>query len=108
MKTYIADTNIFLRFFLKDNIAQAEKSKRYIAQAQSGKIKIIILPEVLFEIEYVLRKVYGLDRSAIVYYMYHIAGNDVYEVHEQKLWITALSLYKKRSVDLNDIGILRN
>jgi predicted nucleic-acid-binding protein len=65
MKQYIVDTNIVLRLILNDHPHVSKKAAFHFEQAKEGSIKLLILPEVFFEIEYVLRKLYKAERQII-------------------------------------------
>ena len=50
MKKYFLDTNVILRFLLKDNEKYFNLSKNHFEKAKKGEIELNLLPEVLFEI----------------------------------------------------------
>ncbi len=103
MKTYLADSNLFLRFLLKDNLKHYNKAKKYISQAKEGKIKIVLIPSVLFEINYVLAKVYSLRREEIANMLSSIVHSPTLEVENRYTLISALKKYKESNIDLVDI-----
>ena len=57
MAKYIVDTNVFLRFLLKDNEEYFKKARRYFLQAKKHQITLILLPVVVLEINDVLKEV---------------------------------------------------
>ena len=63
MPTHLFDTNSFLRFILADIPEQANRIEKLLNQAREGKIKVITLIQVLFEIEYTLDKMYKFSKS---------------------------------------------
>ena len=65
MDVYFLDTNILLRFFIQDNQTQFNKAKSYFSQARQRKIKLVLIPQIIIEFEYVLRKVYEQPKSFI-------------------------------------------
>ena len=103
MKIYFADTNIFIRFLLRDNPQQASQAKKYFSLAKEGKIQIIILSEILFEIDYILRKVYGLSRLETTQKLSDLVGSYYFDVKDRSIFIKALELYPKTNFDLVDI-----
>ena len=62
MITYLVDTNVFLRFVLKDNPLQYKKAEAYFHDAKNGDVRLVFLPDVIEEIVYVLQKVYKIER----------------------------------------------
>lgn len=100
---YFADTNVFLRFLLKDNPQLSKKAKYYFTQAKSGTIKIIVLSEILLEIEYVLRKVYRQSRQSISKKLASLIKSPYFEIEEKNLWISIIEYYQKKNLDLVDL-----
>jgi len=103
MKSYFADTNFYLRFILKDNQNQAKESKEFLAKAKEGKIKIIFLPEVIFEMEFVLRSVYSLSQKDIVRYLLPLIKTDYLEIEEREIWLLAFKIFQETNLSLFDI-----
>lgn len=103
MKVYFADTNIFLRFLLKDNPKLSKKAKYYFTLAKSGNIKIKVLSEILLEIEYVLRKVYQESRQDISKKLSSLVKSTYFEITDKNLWIDIIESYSKTNLDLVDI-----
>lgn len=103
MRFYFADTNVFLRFLLQDNPKQYDQAKNYFLQAKAGKIKIFIIPEIILEIDYVLKKVYILPRIEVSSKLLHLVSTPYFEVKDRDLWIKSLEIYIATSFDLVDI-----
>lgn len=103
MKSYFADTNFYLRFILKDNKNQTKKTKGFLAIAKKGKIKIIFLPEVILEMEFVLRSVYSLSRKEIVRYLFPLIKTDYLEIQEREIWLLAFKIFQETNLSLFDI-----
>lgn len=102
MTTYYLDTNVLLRFLLKDNLAQAEKAKNYFEKALTGKLRLVVLTEILLEVEYVLRKVYRHSRSALVEDLMTIVDNPSLDIRNRHILRSSLDLYKEFSIDIVD------
>lgn len=103
MKTYFADTNVFLRFLLKDHTQLSKKAADYFTQAKLGRIKIVVLSEVLLEIEYVLRKVYGQSRKEISKKLISLIKSPYFEIADKSTWISVIEYYQENNLDLTDI-----
>lgn len=58
MKKIIIDTNIWLRFFLKDDKMQFEKVRELISDVEAGKFRTYTSSIVILEIVYVLKNLY--------------------------------------------------
>jgi len=63
------DTNIIVRYLLRDHPAQAEKARRLI-----GREPVFIPRTVMLEAEWVLRAVYGLSADEIIPSLRALAG----------------------------------
>lgn len=103
MTKYIVDTNVFLRFLLKDNKKYFNQAQKYFAQAKEGKITLILLPQVLFEIDYVLRGVYSLSKKETVDILSTLVKSPALEIKNRKVLIEVVEKYKKINIDLFDI-----
>lgn len=55
------DSNVLIRFFTKDDLAKAKKVKDLLQRESKISIADVVFPEI----DYVLRKVYGLQRSDV-------------------------------------------
>lgn len=105
MKKYFVDTNFFLRFVLKDNLSQWQIADNYFQEARFEKIKLVFLTEIILEIEYVIRKVYKLNRKIIFKYLSTLLAINSIEITDREVLREALLLYLEKNIDLID-GIL--
>src|ERR1035438_2738886 len=79
------DTNILVRYLVRDDAAQTAKADR-LFQTQP----ILILKTVLLETEWVLRYRYGFDRQAVVASLRALAG--LPDVHLEDATVVAQAL----------------
>lgn len=105
MKTYFADTNLFLRFILQDIQSQAQKVEDYLNQAKAEKIKIIYLVAVIIEMEVILRKVYSQPKDKISEQLLALVQTPYLIVEDREIWMNAFELFKRNNLDLLDIFI---
>lgn len=103
MKTYFVDANVFLRFILKDNETQWDVAVDYFNTAKRGEIRLIFITEVIAEIEYVLRKLYKIDRSQIVSYISSLISMPYILIPDRTILHTVLAIYPTQTLDLVDI-----
>jgi len=106
MTKYIVDANIFLRFLLKDNKKYFNQARKYLTRAKERKITLILFPQVVFEIDYVLKGVYSLSRQESANILSSFVKSPDLEVKERKILIETIEKYKKVNVDLVDIYLL--
>ena len=103
MKVYFADTNIFIRFLIGDNLKQAKQAGDYFALAKAKKIQIVVLSEIILEIDYVFKKVYGLSRLEISQKLSDLVSSPYFDPEDRSIWIRSFDTYRKTSFDLVDI-----
>ena len=60
------DTNVLVRYLVKDNLAQFEKARRLIGRAAASGEPVLVSLLVLLETEWVLRSRYELPKAQIV------------------------------------------
>lgn len=102
MNKYYIDANIILRLLLKDNVSLSMKAFNYFRQAKENEIELILIPEILFEVEYVLRKLYKVSRSDIALYLLDIVKTPYLSVTEKNILIQSIEKYRKITIDLVD------
>jgi predicted nucleic acid-binding protein len=103
MTKYFVDTNVFLRFLLKDNKNYFNKAKKYLTLAKEKKIVLILIPQVLFEIDYVLKGVYSISKKERVAILSNLVKSPALAVENRKLLIEVVEKYEKLNIDLFDI-----
>ena len=103
MKKYFLDTNVILRFLLKDNEVYFSQTKNYFEKAKKGEIELNLIPEVLFEIDYVLRGVYSLSKNEVVDILLKLIKTPYLKISSRGMLIATVDKYKSINVDLFDI-----
>lgn len=105
MTRYILDTNYLLRFLLADNPVQYKTSVKYFELAKNGEISITIPLIVFIETNYVLVRLYRLEKAELVNKLLQIVHTPYVEVENKEILVTAFSMYKTISLSLTDILI---
>lgn len=105
MKRLFVDTNIFIRYFVQDNPEQLDKVNRLLEKAKTKDVILIVLPEVLFEIEFVLRSFYKIEKNKRIDHLASIVESSYIEVPSRQIVINTLSLYKKHAVSIIDCWV---
>ncbi len=104
MENKILDTNILVRLFMQDNQAQYEKALEILNNADTKGYKLYIPVEVVVEFEYVLRKVYSIERSEIAKDLESIVQTSCIEfIDNNKDMKLAIALCPLLNTDLVDI-----
>ena len=99
-KPMIADTNILIRLFVKDDDAQIEQLVRLIEQ---GDTTFYILSLVIIEAYWVLRKVYGFEKEVILQVFEDFVEADGVELEEDSLMQRVLGRFREVKVDFVDV-----
>ncbi len=102
-KKYLVDTNVFLRFLLQDEPKHFQKAKNLFLKAQKKEVVLILIPQVVFKIDYVLRGVYSLSRKKSVQILLQLASSPDLQVEERPLLLATISKYEKINIDLIDL-----
>lgn len=102
MKLFVPDTNIFLRYLLKDVPDQALKAKEYIEAAKKQEIKLYLSQIVIIEIEFALRKLYQFEKQETVNFLGTLVIEPFFDVEDRDVLMEGLSLFNKTNVELVD------
>jgi len=105
VRIFFLDTNILLRITLKDNVLQAQESQRYFEQARQGDCTLVLIPAIVLEFEYVLRKVYRIPPEKRREYLVNLVETPYLEVRDRNLLKQALRLYGHTPFDLVDLFV---
>jgi predicted nucleic-acid-binding protein len=99
-KPMIADTNMLIRLFVKDDDAQIEQLVRLIEQ---GDTTFYILSLVLIEAYWVLRRVYRFEKESILQVFEDFVESDGVELEEDSLMQRVLVRFREVNVDFVDV-----
>ena len=66
MRKYFVDSNVFLRFYSKDDETQRKRARTILLKARKKEIELYCGPPVFFEVAWVLGTTYGLSRDEIL------------------------------------------
>ncbi len=105
MKKLFLDTNIFLRFFLRDNESHYQNVYRLFAKIEEGIFKPYTSSIVFLKLNYVVRNIYKLPIDEVLDYIDAIKKMRGMTVIEKTDADNAISLYKKYKIKLGDCFI---
>lgn len=93
----IIDANPLFRLILNDNKKQCEEVVELLK-----KNEVLVVIQVVCEMEYVLRKVYKIDKENICMFLDKILGikNVIFE--EKQVLLETIKMFKEKSVDFVD------
>lgn len=102
MKNVFLDTNIFIRFLVKDNSKMFNETKKLFCLIEKGKIKAETDVIVITEIIWVLSSYFKLSRRKIFEYISLLFKMKNLTIQDSTIIIRALEIYQKLSVDFID------
>lgn len=99
------DTNIFVRYFTKDDPKKAEQVMKLFGNAAEGKISLITNLWVFAELEFIFRRQYKLEKARIITLLKSIFTVDNLQLYNQE-WIEAsLEIFEQENIDFVDCMI---
>ncbi len=102
MQVYYVDTNVFLRFLLKDNSNYYNEATSLFRKAKDKKVKLLVPTIVIFEVAFVLLSVYKYAKEEIIVHLESLLATDYWDIDEIGVFRTAINLYKSSSNSLVD------
>ena len=95
------DTNVLVRFLVRDDEGQFERARRLIKREVGSEEDVFVSLLVLVETEWVLRRVYGYSRPEIIRELRRFVGLPRISLEEPELASTALD-WGERGLDFAD------
>jgi len=100
--TVFVDTNVFLRFFVKDVEAQYKKAHALFEKAEVGKIKLETSELVIAEIVWVLESFYGFTRKEVTEVLTTLLTSRNLKIANHARISEAVHLYSSGNMDFID------
>ncbi len=102
-KPYI-DTNIFLRFLVRDDDSPGlnEKAKDIIAAIKNGTITVQTNLLIVAEVIYVLDSFYEMEKEDIEFMVGRLLAMDHLEIDDKKYLLAALRMSTEKNIDFTD------
>lgn len=96
------DTNVLVRFLVRDDEAQFEKARRLIKREVAAGSRVFVSQLVLLETEWVLRSRYGLPKSSIVETISGLLDAADVQFEDEPAIEEALFIWKDATADFAD------
>lgn len=106
MKKLFLDTNLFLRFFLRDDEDQYQSVCKLLSKIEEGKFRPYTSSIVLLELNYVARNIYKLPIDDVIDYINAIKKMRGMVVVEKTDSDKAILFYRKYKIKLGDCFIV--
>ena len=96
------DTNLFLRYFTKDDEKKAEDVLKLLKRVESNEEKVITSSLVVFEIVFALESYYKVPRDEIKKLLQSILNLRGLKLEFKDIFESALDLYSERKISFAD------
>ena len=106
-KMYYFDTNIILRFLLKDNEIQYLEVKKKLDEIREGDGLAVVLGEVVAECVYVMEKIYKITRQDIGGSLEKFLKSSSVYCAEKDVLVSTLNDYSVMSLAYVDILLIQ-
>lgn len=103
-----ADSNVLLRFLLKDEAKQTERVRHFLEQARASNETVLISSVVLCETVWVLKRGHGKSKAQLVEALSYLLQAEPFLVEAEDLVLAALQAYQSGPGDFADylIGLI--
>jgi predicted nucleic-acid-binding protein len=101
-ETIIPDTNVILRYLIKDSPNLYAESEVFFNKVYEGRVNALILECVIAECVYVLGKLYKIPRDKISDHLIELLNYKGISNTDRIGLISALKLYSQSSLDIVD------
>ncbi len=102
----LPDTNVVLRYLLRDDAVQYEKAAEFFESVRVGNEKAIIIESVLVECVYILMKFYKVPKREVADNLTKLLQYKGIANVDRKTLIEALRLFAEQNVDIVDCIVL--
>jgi predicted nucleic acid-binding protein len=102
MLSIFLDTNILLRFFVRDDETKAQQALELLLRVEAGEEKIITSSLVIFETIFTLQRFYKVPRTQIKELLLPILSLRGVILPEKQLFAQALDLYCQKNISFAD------
>jgi predicted nucleic-acid-binding protein len=96
------DTNVLVRFLMRDNEAQFEKARKLIKREVSAGRRVFVNQLVLMETEWVLRSRYAVTKQQIIEAISGLLDADDLQFEDEPTIEEALFLWRDSPADFAD------
>ncbi|KKR33028.1 MAG: hypothetical protein UT63_C0025G0005 [Candidatus Gottesmanbacteria bacterium GW2011_GWC2_39_8] len=110
MKEILLDTNIFIRFFVKDIKPQFEESYKLFGKIEKGETRAMVSILVINEIVWVLENYYELSRKIYIPILVKLLALKGIKIKEtkKKILMKILGKMKEKKLDFTDLYLIEN
>lgn len=102
MQSKLIDTNVFIRYFAKDDDEKSLKSSLLFEKLERGEISMRTTESIICKVIYVLKNIYSFSREDISKYLRIILSIKTLTFDNKAAILEALKIYSKNKLDMED------
>lgn len=106
MKKLVVDTNILLRFLLKDIPDQADEAEALLISARNGEVELIIPQIVIFEIVFRLLNIEKYKKAVVIDKLQTILATPYIVIQDQETFNVAIRLFANSNIEFVDCFLI--
>ncbi len=96
------DTNLFVRYFLKDVLSQFKEVEKLFSDGAKKKKKLFTSTIVIFEIYWLFGSFYEKTKDEVIEILKKTFSLDFIEIQEREILEKALSIFEVSNLDFED------
>lgn len=101
-KRYLLDTNVVIRLLTNDPPAQALAAQSFFQGACDGHYELVVSDILLFEVVFVLQKVYHVSRSNITKHLQQLLSTPGINFLNRRIMEDTIRCFSEYQVDFSD------
>jgi predicted nucleic-acid-binding protein len=96
------DTNVLVRYVVRDDLKQARVAQRYIEQCVDREVSLFLPTSVILETEWVLRSVYLFSKDSVISVFVGLLEAREMMFQDEPSFERAVFLYREHNIDFAD------
>lgn len=105
MSKAVIDTNVILRYLVRDDPKKAESVERLLNEAKERGITLFVPGIVIFEVVWVLEKTYKMEKGKIARTIEAILNTPIFKCESEMILRKALETYAAKNIKFADAVI---
>jgi predicted nucleic acid-binding protein len=99
---YLLDSNVVVRFLVKDHAEHFARAKELFARAEEGACELVLAPWIIAEVLYTLTSFYGADRRQSARALAALVASGGIRALDSDIVLDALERFEEKNVDFAD------
>lgn len=96
------DTNVFLRFLVKENLDQHGQARKLLEDGAEGKLDLRSSVIVFFELFWVLTSFYKKNKADVIKVLTDVSKMKFIDWNDDNLLPETLKLFKRKNIEMED------